>query len=160
MNLITFSFTFATLLKVILGGGTGTPDKPDLSTCETVYDVIDDNYNYIKSICYVIKELTQPQQLEYCSQIGMKLYTIESADDLAGLLKYINLFFDWGFYINAIRKSGNIWKSSLPTEPLNSVVTPINDVGGDCLTIYGTGEFRTDKCTNNWYPICQFNKNI
>jgi hypothetical protein len=91
----------------------------------------------------------------------MKLYTIEGAEDLAGLLNYINADFTWGFYLNANRVGNSTqWVSKDPTTPINSVITPINDVGGDCLVIFGTPEFRTDKCTNEWYPICQYNKNV
>lgn len=158
MKLVISILLIGAVLELALGGAPGTPSNP--WGCTRVSDIVNGNTGaYIKSVCFIDIHIPQPQQYQYCLNIGLLLYTIESSAEIPSFANYIMTDFgsEWDFYLNA-RRDGSTWVSDNPTQSLNSAVTPIVEKGGDCLILTAEGAFETLPCTNNYNFVCQFNK--
>lgn len=135
---------------------------PDIRTCTSVHDINSSNGDYIKSLCFVDTHITQPEEVQYCLNIGMRLLTIEGSAEIPGISNYLSTNFppDWSFYLDSRRNIDGVWTSGDPPQPLNPAVTPINDKGDDCIVILPNETFETLPCTNNYNFVCQYDRNL
>jgi hypothetical protein len=156
------STLFLGVLQLTLAGGPTPSNKPNLDTCNDIIDLNGPNAeNYIKSLCFVDFRRTQPEELQYCNGIGMRLFTIKVANEIPAVASYLTNNFPpgWSFYLNANRVN-NAWVASLPTEPVSSAVTSvIVDEGQDCLFVWANSSIITDRCDFAYTFVCEFNKN-
>lgn len=115
---------------------------------------------YIKTLCYMESpRKSQAQASDYCSLKGMKLYTIQSADELEKLFYFASDYIDvlnW-ILINGQFNNG-VWSTSNPTATLVSAAQPSANFyspDGACLFVTGANTTRGGYCTESDF-LCEY----
>jgi hypothetical protein len=100
---------------------------PSGPTCDDEYNITSSaNGAYIKTACYMQETLlNKADASNFCASMGMKLYTIQSADELQELFTFVSDYaetYSWVLIDGTF--SNNVWSISNPSGPLIGAGVP------------------------------------
>lgn len=136
-------------------GAVGPPSEP---ICDEQMDFFDSNFTYMKTACSISLGFSYSDADAYCKANGMKLYSMNTADEYTELFKWLSTQFDHGsssFLWIDIKFINGQWTTSNGEPFYGPMAPPLDFDKENCVSFffsYPSFHFVGKSCT----PLSHF----